>query len=66
VGVVRRPLTEAHVVGTPGVGFGPSGEGYFRFTASAGGTDRGAVDRIRTRPGAGQIGPDPEFGFRPL
>ena len=25
-------LTEANVVGTPGVGFGPSGEGYFRLT----------------------------------
>ena len=26
-------LNEAKVVGTPGVGFGPSGEGYFRLTA---------------------------------
>ena len=26
-------LTRAHVVGTPGEGFGPSGEGYFRLTA---------------------------------
>jgi LL-diaminopimelate aminotransferase len=26
-------LREAHVVGTPGSGFGPSGEGYFRLTA---------------------------------
>ncbi|PKL68700.1 MAG: LL-diaminopimelate aminotransferase [Methanobacteriales archaeon HGW-Methanobacteriales-1] len=26
-------LTESNVVGTPGVGFGPSGEGYFRITA---------------------------------
>lgn len=26
-------LHEAQVVGTPGVGFGPSGEGYFRLTA---------------------------------
>lgn len=26
-------LNEANVVGTPGVGFGPSGEGYFRLTA---------------------------------
>src|SRR5664280_265063 len=26
-------LKEANVVGTPGVGFGPSGEGYFRLTA---------------------------------
>ncbi|MDD3212473.1 MAG: LL-diaminopimelate aminotransferase [Eubacteriales bacterium] len=26
-------LNTAHVVGTPGAGFGPSGEGYFRLTA---------------------------------
>ena len=26
-------LHQAHVVGTPGTGFGPSGEGYFRLTA---------------------------------
>lgn len=26
-------LREAHVVGTPGSGFGPSGEGYFRLSA---------------------------------
>lgn len=26
-------LERAHVVGTPGAGFGPSGEGYFRLTA---------------------------------
>ncbi|GFI58164.1 LL-diaminopimelate aminotransferase [Muribaculaceae bacterium] len=26
-------LEKANVVGTPGVGFGPSGEGYFRLTA---------------------------------
>lgn len=26
-------LSELHVVGTPGVGFGPCGEGYFRLTA---------------------------------
>ena len=26
-------LTKSHLVGTPGVGFGPSGEGYFRLTA---------------------------------
>jgi aspartate/methionine/tyrosine aminotransferase len=45
-----RLLTEAHVVGTPGVGFGPSGEGYFRFTAF-GRRDQteDAVERIRTR-----------------
>jgi LL-diaminopimelate aminotransferase len=28
-----RMLTETHVIGTPGVGFGPSGEGYVRLTA---------------------------------
>jgi LL-diaminopimelate aminotransferase len=28
-------LDEAHVVGTPGSGFGPSGEGYFRFSSFA-------------------------------
>lgn len=28
-----RLLYECHVVGTPGVGFGPHGEGYFRLTA---------------------------------
>ena len=26
-------LSRLHIVGTPGVGFGPSGEGYFRLTA---------------------------------
>jgi LL-diaminopimelate aminotransferase len=26
-------LSEAHVVGTPGSGFGPGGEGYFRLSA---------------------------------
>ena len=26
-------LYEAHVVTTPGIGFGPSGEGYVRLTA---------------------------------
>lgn len=28
-----RMLAELHIAGTPGVGFGPSGEGYFRLTA---------------------------------
>ena len=28
-----RLLEQAHVVGTPGAGFGPSGEGYFRISA---------------------------------
>ena len=26
-------LEEYNIVGTPGVGFGPSGEGFFRLTA---------------------------------
>ena len=26
-------LNECHVVGTPGAGFGPAGEGYFRLSA---------------------------------
>lgn len=30
-----RLLTKANVVGTPGSGFGPAGEGYFRLTAFA-------------------------------
>ena len=41
-------LEEANVVGTPGVGFGPSGEGYFRLTAF--GTKENtieAIDRIK-------------------
>ena len=37
-------LTEANVVGTPGVGFGPSGEGYFRLTAF--GTRENTVEAI--------------------
>jgi LL-diaminopimelate aminotransferase len=32
-------LNEAHVVGTPGSGFGPSGEGYFRFSSFASNED---------------------------
>ena len=42
-------LNDCNVVGTPGSGFGPSGEGYFRFSAFA---DREnvikAMDRIKT------------------
>jgi LL-diaminopimelate aminotransferase len=34
-----RLLTKANVIGTPGAGFGPSGEGYFRLTAFAGPAD---------------------------
>jgi LL-diaminopimelate aminotransferase len=45
-----RLLNEAHVVGTPGSGFGPSGEGYLRLTAF-GQRDQTveAVTRIKTR-----------------
>ena len=41
-------LSKANVVGTPGVGFGPSGEGYFRLTGF--GTKENtaeAVERIK-------------------
>src|SRR5256712_2184355 len=43
-------LNEAHVVGTPGAGFGPAGEGYFRLTAfgSRAQTEE-AIARIKTR-----------------
>ncbi len=43
-----RLLERAYVVGTPGSGFGPSGEGYFRLTAfgSAENTKK-ALERIR-------------------
>lgn len=43
-------LTEAHVVGTPGSGFGPSGAGYFRLTAFGNlENTREAVRRIGSR-----------------
>ncbi|MGH7388052.1 MAG: LL-diaminopimelate aminotransferase [Candidatus Rokuibacteriota bacterium] len=43
-------LTRAHVVGAPGSGFGPSGEGYFRLTAFGSREQtREAIERIRTR-----------------
>lgn len=37
-------LTKANVVGTPGVGFGPSGEGYFRLTGF--GTKENTIEAI--------------------
>lgn len=52
-------LEKANVVGTPGSGFGPSGEGYFRLTAfgSAENTKK-ALERIKalikSRPGKGR------------
>lgn len=43
-----RLLDQAHVVGTPGSGFGPSGEHYFRLTAFGSYENtKEAVDRIR-------------------
>lgn len=45
-----RLLEQCHVVGTPGSGFGPAGEGYFRLSAF---NDRArieeAIQRIRTK-----------------
>ena len=41
-------LERAHVVGTPGSGFGPSGEGYFRLTAFGSYEDTAAaIERIK-------------------
>ncbi|MES4793480.1 MAG: LL-diaminopimelate aminotransferase, partial [Chloroflexota bacterium] len=43
-------LHEANVVGTPGSGFGPSGEGYLRLTAFGRREhSEEAVERLRTR-----------------
>ena len=45
-----RLLAEAHVVGAPGAGFGPSGEGYFRLTAfGSRAQTQEALERVRTR-----------------
>ena len=41
----EQMLYEANVVGTPGVGFGPSGEGYIRLTAF--GTHEDCVEAMR-------------------
>ena len=43
-----KVLNEANVVGTPGSGFGPAGEGYFRFSAFASRENTiEAMDRIK-------------------
>jgi LL-diaminopimelate aminotransferase len=43
-----RLLADAGVLGAPGAGFGPSGEGYFRLTAFGSRADaEEAVERIR-------------------
>ena len=45
-----RLLSEVQIVGSPGAGFGPSGEGYFRLTAFGGREQtEEAVARIRAR-----------------
>jgi LL-diaminopimelate aminotransferase len=44
-----RLLREAHVVGTPGSGFGPAGEGYLRLSAF---NSRENVDEAIRRIGA--------------
>jgi LL-diaminopimelate aminotransferase len=46
----NKLLKEANIVGTPGVGFGPSGQGYFRLTAfgKRENTEE-AVERFKTR-----------------
>ena len=42
-------LEHANVVGTPGSGFGPSGEGYFRLTAFGSHENtRAALERIKS------------------
>ena len=41
-------LDKANIVGTPGVGFGENGEGYFRLTSFASNEDtKEAVERLR-------------------
>ncbi|MFC1524270.1 LL-diaminopimelate aminotransferase [Thermodesulfobacteriota bacterium] len=48
-----RLMNECHVVGTPGSGFGPSGEGYFRLSAFGSRENvEEAVRRIRDKWGA--------------
>ncbi|MBQ5473544.1 MAG: aminotransferase class I/II-fold pyridoxal phosphate-dependent enzyme, partial [Lachnospiraceae bacterium] len=43
-----RLLEKANVVGTPGSGFGPSGEGYFRLTAFGSSENtKKALERIK-------------------
>lgn len=43
-------LSEANIVGTPGSGFGPAGQGYFRLTAFGNYENTlEAVERIKTR-----------------
>ncbi len=49
-GFFDKLLKECHVVGTPGGGFGPSGEGYFRLSAFGNRDDvMDAVERIKNK-----------------
>ena len=49
-GFFDKLLNEAHVVGTPGAGFGRSGEGYFRLTGFGNrASTEEAVARIKSR-----------------
>jgi len=49
-----RLLSQAHVVGTPGSGFGPNGEGYFRLSAfNSRDNVNEAIARIRKAFGRG-------------
>ncbi len=51
-GLFDQLLTECHVVGTPGSGFGPSGEGYFRLSAFGERENvQEAISRIQTKWG---------------
>lgn len=46
----NKLLTEAAIVGTPGAGFGPCGEGYLRLTAFGDRFDtQRAIERIKTK-----------------
>lgn len=52
-----KMLSECHVVGTPGSGFGPGGEGYFRLSAFGHREQiEAATERIRTRLVLGDTG----------
>jgi len=43
-------LNDAHIVGTPGAGFGPAGEGYFRLTAfGSQESTQQAIERIKSK-----------------
>ena len=49
-----RLLTQSHIVGTPGSGFGPNGEGYFRLSAfNSRDNVNEAIARIRRAFGQG-------------